>query len=426
MSRLELISKVLQATPGAIRFRNISLLMVILGAVGAGLGFAGAHPKAGWAALLTGTVVILGLGMVGALLSAMFEITGARWGRPYRRLAEAGVMLMPVGLVSMLVLMAGGNSYLPWVIEHPHVGGKAIWLTRGFWDLRVLGALFLAYGVALYFIYFSIRRDFCISEVRERFVGGIGKFFGRGITDADAEALRCQRKLTVLAPFVAVIYVLMFSLLGFDLIMALDPEWFSTLFGAWYFIGNLFCGLALLSIISVVFRARLNLSDFISAKHQSDLATLLLAFCLLNADFFWNQYLTIWYANIPEETAYLIERTADTSLPWRSLSFISIFTFFAFPFLALLFRKVKTNSVLLTVVSLSAVFGIFITRFIEIAPALLHVEPSSGLGVLVIPLASALLVFVGLLGAGLFLYSWFLTKVPIFPVGDEIFIQEVS
>jgi len=39
---------------------------------------------------------------------------------------------------------------------------------------------------------------------------------------------------------------------------------------------------------------------------------LLFAFCLLNIDFFWSQFLTIWYANLPEETFYLIERTIDT------------------------------------------------------------------------------------------------------------------
>ena len=57
----------------------------------------------------------------------------------------AGVVLMPVGLLGMLALVGGGGAYLPWVHEHPHVGGKAVWLTRGFWDARVLGALLISY-----------------------------------------------------------------------------------------------------------------------------------------------------------------------------------------------------------------------------------------------------------------------------------------
>ena len=425
MSREALIKEVLAATPEAAppHTRNFALGLCALGLAGLGLA-ALAGAAALWTALLTGTVLVAGLGMFGALLSAIFQLTGARWGRSYRRLAELGVVLMPLGLAGALAILAGGNAYLPWVAEHPHAGGKALWLTRGFWDARVLGALLIAYGVGLRFVYLSMRRDFCISAVRERFGGRLGTFLGRGIRKPDEEAARCGRKLDVLAPMVGLVYVFAFTLLGFDLIMALDPDWFSTLFGAWYFISHIFTGLALVAILSMALRARLPLERFLRPKQQSDLATLLLAFCLVNADFFWNQYLTIWYANLPEETGYLMTRTADSALPWRSLSFVSLATFFAFPFLALLFRRVKASRLLLSVVAASAVTGIFLARFIEIAPALLKVQPGAGLGAVALPLAAAAMVFCGLLGGGLLLYGKALTQVPIMPLGDEIFVRE--
>lgn len=426
MSRADLTREVLALSPaaGVPGNRNLALALVALGAVGLGIGFAGVDPKVGWTALLTGTVITIGLAMVGVLLSAIFQLTGARWGRSYRRLAEASVALMPLGLIGVAAIMAGGNAYLPWVAEHPHVGGKAVWLTRGFWDARVAGALLIAYAVALRFVYYSLRRDFCIGGVRERFTGWIGRRVSGGITDPEAEARRCEARLSVLAPIVAVTYAVMFSLLGFDLIMALEPDWFSTLFGAWYFIGHIFTGLALLVIVSWALRARLKLERFIPARHQSDLATLLLAFCLVNADFFWNQYLTIWYANLPEETFYVMERTADGTLPWRSLSFVSLFAFFAIPFFALLFRRVKNSRGLITAVAASVVVGIFLGRFIEIAPTLLKIQPGGGLGVVALPLAAAALVLAGFLGGGLLLYEKFLAQVPLFPLGDEIFAHQ--
>jgi hypothetical protein len=427
MSDPALTQEVLGVTPESPpkTLRKLALVLAALGVVGLGVGFGAAgDPAAGYGALLTATVLVIGVAMVGPLLSAIFEMTGAKWGRAYRRLTEASVVLMPVGLVALLALLVLGNAFLPWVLDHPHVGGKAVWLTRGFWDARVLGALLLAYGVGLYFVYLSLRRDFCLGQVRERFTSKLGRWLGRKIGDGQAEAERVTRRMAVVAPIVALLYGLCFSLLGFDLIMALEPDWFSTLFGAWYFVGNVFIGLALLAAGSVALRGQLGLSRFLTAKRQSDMATLLLAFCLLNADFFWNQYLTIWYANLPEETFYVIERTVDASMPWRSLSLVSLAAFFAVPFLALLLRRVKRSGPLLTAVAGIAAAGVVLARFVEIGPPLLEVEQGSGLGVLALPLLAAVLVLLGLLGVGLLLFGRLITTVPIMPVGDAVFGRE--
>ena len=206
--------------------------------------------------------------------------------------------------------------------------------------------------------------------------------------------------------------------------MALEPDWFSTLFGAWYFVGTAFAGLALLAIGSLFVVRLPAMARFFSKNRQSDLATLLLAFSLINADFFWNQYLTIWYANLPEETFYLIERTVDEAGPWRPLSFVSLVTFFFIPFLALLFRKVKRTRPLLLAVSVTVVVGVFLARFIEIAPGVLN-ENTGALAMLV-PLISAALLFSGFLGGGLLLIIKWFEAVPALTVNDDVFIDEMT
>lgn len=399
--------------------------MLLLGVVGLVLGFFGAsNPSAGWAALLTASVLVMGIAMVGPLLSAIFEITGAKWGRPYRRLAEGTIALMPVAVVVLIVLIIGGNAYLPWVHEPPHHGGKHLWLVRGFWDARVLVTLLLAYGVGLSFVRLSIRRDFCEDAVAKRFDGFFKNLFARNITNPEKEKARIGRIMGRLAPVVAIAYGVCFSMLGFDLIMALEPLWFSTLFGAWYFVGNLFSGLALIAVFAVIISRQAGMDKFFTETRQSDMATLLLAFCLMNADFFWNQYLTIWYANLPEETFYLMKRTEDVAgMPWRGLSFLSLAAFFFIPFTALLVRKVKRSRVLLTIFASIAVLGVLTARFVEIGPALM-IAPEGGAGLL--PAIAAALVFVGLLGAGLLLFAKLFSGVPILCVGDEILLNEVS
>jgi len=431
MSGTPLIEQVLSkgAAPDGAALGKVGVVLAAAGLAGLGLGFAASgDPAAGWAGLTTATAIVAGVAMVGPLLSAIFQITGAKWGRVYRRLAEGSVVLMPVALVGVLILIAGGNAYLPWVHEHPHLGGKAVWLTRGFWDARLLLALALAYGAGLAFVRLSLRRDFCLIEVRKRFKGRIAEIVSKGITEgnADDEAERCEHRMTQLAPLVAIAYGLAFTVFGFDLIMALEPDWFSTLFGAWYFIGNVFGGLALLAIGSVAFARKSELGHLFNSRRQSDLATLLLAFCLINVDFFWNQYLTIWYANLPEETFYVIERTADRSLPWRNLSFVSLGAFFLIPFTVLLLRRVRRSGRLLAVVAAVSLFGVFLARFIEIAPALLEVQAGSGIAGVAMPLASAALIFAGFLGGGLILYRGWLSNVPLMAVGDGVLVREVD
>ncbi|MBW2529483.1 MAG: hypothetical protein JRI23_35225 [Deltaproteobacteria bacterium] len=430
MSGAPLLDRVLAdgAVPGGGSLVKIGGGLVVAGVVGLGLGFAAAGDRgAAWTGLLTATAIVAGVAMVGPLLSAIFQMTGARWGRVYRRLAEGSVVLMPVALVGVVILMAGGNDYLPWVHDHPHLGGKAVWLTRGFWDARLLLFLAASYTVGLAFVRLSLRRDFCLPEVRARYKGRIADLVSKGLTDANAsdEAARCERRMSTLAPVVAIVYGLAFTVLGIDLIMALEPDWFSTLFGAWYFIGNVFVGLALLAIGSVAFARRSALGHLFSRKRQSDLATLLIAFCLINVDFFWNQYLTIWYANLPEETFYLIERTADTSLPWRNLSFVSLAAFFLIPFTMLLLRRVKRSGALLTAVAAVSLAGVFLARFIEIAPALLETNEAGGVSV-AMPLVSSALIFAGFLGGGLLLYQGWLAGAPAMAVGDEILAAEAA
>jgi hypothetical protein len=433
MTSPNLVQEVLNATPTAVPspVRLAAILTAVAAVIGLVLAFATGGPAAGLVALLVCAVLTIGFGIAGILISAIFELTNARWGRSYRRLAEAGVVFMPVGLLLLAAYMIGTAvtmQGLPWV-HHEHLsGGKHAWLVRGFWDLRILAYIVLSYGLALRFLYFSLLRDFTVPGVAERMPDGfILRRLTSHLTEPDATRARCESRLKTLAPAVVIVYAITFTFLGIDLIMALDPDWYSTLFGAWYFIGNLFSGLALLAIAAMSLRNRCGLQRYLPEARQSDLATLLFAFCLLNVDFFWSQYLTIWYGNLPEETGWLIERTVDDSLPWARLSWVSLSAFFFIPFVALLFRKVKKSRVLFTVVAFVVVAGIFLARFLEIAPALLHVEPGTGLldgGGPLVPLLSSILLFTGCLGVGGFCYYRLLTRVPILPVGDEIFTRE--
>ena len=403
------------------RDKSVSLALGLCGAIGLLLAFAGGSPGAGWLALLVATTMTIGVAAVGVVFAAIFHITAARWGRPFQRFAEAGVALMPLGLLCLLALVLGGHAWLPWLQVDHLTGGKHAWLVRGFWDVRVLLTLVCTYALSLTFVYYAWRRDFCLGEVRAAFTGRLGAWLGRGITDAEREMARCTRRLDVLAPAVIIVYALAFSFLAFDLIMALEPDWYSTLFGAWYFISHLFVGLAAIVLITTVLWRRLSLERFVSMPRQRDLATLLFAFCLVHMDFFWSQFLTIWYAHLPEFTFYLIDRTLDPALPYHHLTWPALAAFFFIPFGTLLFRRVKSSRLLLSAVAIIAISGVLLARFIEAAPALLTLDSPSVTG-LFLPLAATALVALGVIGVAIPLYQRLLTSIPLMPLSDEVFL----
>jgi hypothetical protein len=392
MSERDLTRDVLRRTPRTIApgAKKMAYGLLGAGALGLALGFGLGPAGSGWTALLVPTSLVIGL-------------------------AAAGI----------LVLLAGADGYLPWLDAHELEGGKRVWLTRPFWDARVLGSLLAAYGLSLAFLYYSLRRDFCVAAVAKRLQGKVAAWVGKGIRDPEREAERCDARMSLLSPIVLIGFALSFSLLGFDLVMALEPDWSSTLFGAWIFIGHLFAGLALLGIVSIVLRRRLGLERYLSEARQRDLGTVLFAFCLLNIDFLWSQYFTYWYANMPEETEYLLKRIHSESLPWPGLSWVALTFFFFVPFLALLFRKVKQSGTLLGAVALLVVLGILLARFLEVAPALVHPAGPSP-ATIAVPLLASVLVFFGMLGAGTLGYGWLLTQVPILPVGDAAFMQHLA
>ncbi len=110
----------------------------------------------------------------------------------------------------------------------------------------------------------------------------------------------------------------MLCLIGFDLIMSMDPHWISTLFGAYNFVKAFYIGLGALIILAAIIRLRQGEASRLTAAHFHDIGKLFFAFCLLWADFFYVQLLVIYYGNIPEETHYVIVRTMLA--PWNKLA----------------------------------------------------------------------------------------------------------
>jgi hypothetical protein len=172
---------------------------------------------------------------------------------------------------------------------------------------------------------------------------------------------------TPLAIFVLAVYAVVFSMIGFDLIMALDHQWYSTLFGGYFFISSFYIGLAAITVTVFLLSRYLEPNERVHADALWDLGKLVFAFCLLTAYFFWAQYLVTWYGNLPEEVGFFMRRFRDPS--WQWLTWVTIALTFAIPFLALLSQRTKQNRALFFI-AITALIGMWLERHMLIVPSL--------------------------------------------------------
>jgi hypothetical protein len=184
-------------------------------------------------------------------------------------------------------------------------------------------------------------------------LGWIGRWFLRLSLEQDETGdVELSVRRQVRAPGLLVVSCLAVTFIGFDLIMSLDPDWYSTIFGGFYF-GSA-CMVAFFATLILVahnLQKRGYLTQSVTVEHYHDMGKLLFAF-----NFFWgyiafSQYLLLWYAQIPETLGWLDRRgatfaeNAHNSFGWIGL--ILLFGHLLIPFAGLLSRHVKRNKGLL-------------------------------------------------------------------------------
>jgi hypothetical protein len=255
--------------------------------------------------------------------------------------------------------------------------------------------------VSLALVYFSIRGE---RKIHLEEVGAMNRYWDQGEKNL--------QKQSILSPILAILFALGFSLIGFDLVMSLSPHWYSTLFGMYFFTGAFYSSLAFLFLLTILSLKILDLGNFVGERQFHDLGKLLLGFCLVTGDFFFSQFLVIWYGNLPEETRFVITRV--NSAPWKPLGWTVLILCFAFPFAILLSRKAKMKRGVMLVVCSIILIGMWLERFLLVAPSLWKGKD--------LPLGfPEFLITLGFLGLMSLCILWFFKRFPALPISDPWF-----
>ena len=342
----------------------IFIVLVVIGVVAFMVGLTSQHPERAWQAYLINFLLWSAIAQGAVLFSTVMHMTKARWSGPISSLSESFTAFFPLSFILFLLLFIGRAHIFPWLHEDLH--GKEIWLNIPFLFWRDFFGLLILYLLGFAYLFNALQLKFDPNQP----MGEIRKYIYNAWKQNHLNPDRIKSRMTIWGGLYILAFALVLSLIGFDLVMSMDPHWISTLFGAYHFVKSFFIGLGALIILAAIIHIRQGEASRLNASHFHDIGKLFFAFCLLWADFFYVQLMVIYYGNIPEETQYVIVRTMLA--PWNKLAWTVFIVCFVGPFFILLNKDIKTKPILMVIICSIVIVGIWLEHLLLLGPALSH------------------------------------------------------
>ena len=301
---------------------------------------------------LTAYLFWLSLGL-GALFFVLVQYAvKAGWSIVVRRLAENIMIALPALALLAVPLLYGTHELFHWTHTHvveadPLLKGKSAYLNLPFFHVR--GAVYFVVwsGLALLFYRGSIKQD---------------RSGDRGIS----------HRLRGLSYPGILLFVLTQTFAAFDWLMSLDPHWFSTMHGVYFFAGSMIAIYGFLAVVAGGMRLSGLLTEAVTAEHHQDIGKFLFGFVIFWTYIAYSQYMLYWYANIPEETMWFTHRWTGG---WKAVSVALGVGHFAIPFFFLMSRHIKRRPALLTLAGLWLLAMHYLDLYWQVMPTTLHHGP---------------------------------------------------
>lgn len=271
---------------------------------------------------------------VGIPLAAMFFVmvqflTGSAWSVTMRRIAENLMASIPVGVILFIPVALGIHHLYEWshlevVRKDPVLSQKMGYLNEPWFLMRA----------AIFFVFWIVwaSRLYSHSTRQDR--------------DRSLEHMHANSRWS--APGLLMLMVTG-TLAAIDWAMSLEPHWFSTMWGIYFFSGAALAFMCVWTLICLGLRERGVLANEIREEHYHDLGKWLFALTCFWAYISFSQYMLIWYGNIPEETVWFDRRKEGF---WRVWFNMLVWGHFIIPFILLVMRKAKRNYRMLTIMSI--------------------------------------------------------------------------
>jgi len=304
----------------------------------------------------------VGLGVIGVFFFALQYAASAFWSTGMLRVSMAMGNWLPYSFLLILgVFFFAKQDLFHWTHEYLYdtnsplydsiIDGKKAYLNLPFFIGRMV--VFIG-GWYLFFLY--MRRNALAEDIE---VGGIARW----------------TKIRTTSAWFLIFFAVSSSMSAWDWVLSIDTHWFSTMFGWYVFSSWWVSGLAFITFIIIILKEQGYLS-IVNSNHLHDLVKFIFGFSIFWTYLWFSQFLLIYYANIPEESVYFVQRL--TTPQYRPIFFINLLINFVFPFLALMSRDSKRQMSILKSVTVVVMLGHWLDFYLMITPGVMKFDGGFG------------------------------------------------
>ena len=311
-------------------WKKLPIILAVIGAVGGAAGILTPSLTKQFAhSYLLAFMFFLSICLGGLFLTLIHHIFDAAWSVPVRRINEHLAFLLPImGILFIPIAILAPTELYSWLIalridpaaahaDHALHSKQPLFSFGGFYGTAI--ALFAIWTWLSYNLRkWSLRQD------------DAGK--------DNALRVLCTRKLRVHSAYGIYVFAFSLTLAVIMWMKSLEHQWFSTMYGVYYFAASVWTTLATLYVITTVLQKTGPLAGVITKRQRHDIGVLWFAFTVFYSYIHFSQYFLIYNANIPEETYYYVKREVGT---WWQVGMVIIFGHFLVPFVAMLNQDAK-------------------------------------------------------------------------------------
>lgn len=347
-----------------------------------------------YTSLWMNNIYFVGLGIVGLFFVTIQYAAQAGWSSGMQRVGMAMGRWIPIaGILTIAIWFLVSGDLFHWTHHDVYEGETADKiLTKKapyfFWPLHA--GSFPIFYVARMVIFFGAWYMFFLA-IKKRMEA----------EDLAPDTQHWLKSRSISAWFL-VFFAVSSSVAAWDWVMSIDAHWFSTMFGWYVFASWWVTGLAFIAF-TVASLKNAGYLKVVNSNHLHDLGKFCFAFSIFWTYIWFSQFMLIYYANIPEETVYFLERMRTSPYSW--IFYTNLIMNFVLPFLLLMTRDAKRQISMLQVVTPIIMIGHWFDFYNMITPGVM--QHDGAIGFLELGL------FLTFAGAFLYVVLNGLTKLPL-------------
>jgi hypothetical protein len=307
-----------------------------------------------WSAIYVAIFFFMMLSLGVLAFYAIQHVARAGWSIVLFRVMEAITAYLPVGAVILFVFLVLSSMHMNHVFAwmNPElVDPSSDSFDQLLYDKKgYLNVPFFLIRAAIYIVIWVLYRRYARKQTL-------------ALDNAVEGDLTHYKKLMGASAAFLVLFLISESMMSWDWLMSIDHHWFSTLYGWYVFAGMFVSGITTIALVTIYLKSKGYL-EIVNDSHLHDLAKFMFGFSIFWTYLWFSQFMLIWYADIPEEVTYYVQRFEEIRLPFFAMVAMN----FIFPILLLMNSDYKRMPWFIVIAGIVVLVGHYIDVYVLITP----------------------------------------------------------